>query len=274
MMKVAWRLAMLALLSSVAANASSPIDPYPDAASAYAVVIDGQLTWARALDVPRAPASLAKLLTALVLLDHDFDPEATIVVSNAAARIAGTRAGLRAGESLRAADALTAMLVSSSNDACMALVEHLTSDVPAFAMLMNQRAAKLGMRASHFVQPCGLDAVGQQTTARDLLLLGEAALARAEIATRAGYASVRISTRAGREITLTSSNLLLGRTAGVVGLKSGYTNRAGKCLLVAARRGRHRVWLVLLDAPNRWWVATGLLDAAFSEADASSRAGQ
>ena len=70
-----------------------------------------------------------------------------------------------------------------------------------------------------------------------------------------------------------NGNALLGRVDGVVGIKSGYTSGAGKCVIALARRGAHSVWLVMLDAPDRWWVAAGIIDAAFRELDAGGAAG-
>lgn len=160
-------LAVVAALPWMAhAGAPPPVtNPYPGIAAAYALTIDGRLTWADATDQRRQPASLAKLLTALVLLESPrWQPEAHVTVSAAAAGIEGSRIGLRQGEVLRAIDLLTGMLVRSGNDACLALVEHDAGSMPAFAERMNRHAAALGMRDSHFVHPCGLDARGQYTT--------------------------------------------------------------------------------------------------------------
>ncbi len=238
------------------------------------MVLDGELIWAGAPDTPRAPASLTKLLTALVLLEQDWKPAAVIRVSRAAAAVEGTRAGLRAGESLTADDALTALLVRSANDACRALVESAAASTAEFALRMNARARALGMTRSHFGDPCGLDAPGQQSTVRDLLRLGAAALAEPRIANRAGRAEARITTIAsgggardaasGRAIDLRNSNALLGRVAGTIGLKSGFTSNAGRCVIAVAVRDGHHVWVVLLNAPNRWWVTQGLIEEAFS----------
>ena len=239
-----------------------PENRFPGIALAYAVAVDGRLIWGDGIDTPRPPASLAKLLSAIVLLDSDWDPAARIKVSARAASIEGTKAGLRAGESLTAEDALTALLLRSANDACIALVEHEGADLATFAKRMNARAAALGMRDSNFVNPCGLDAPGQQTTARDLLRLGGAALAQPQIARRTVLARARITTLGGRQIHFTNNNALIGRRAGVLGLKSGFTSKAGKCVIAVAVRNGHHAWVVLLDSPNRWWVAAGLLEEA------------
>ncbi len=265
MRRIRARVALAAALAHVAlAAATEPplADPLPRAASAYAVVVDGALKWGRRIDHPHAPASLTKLLTALVLLDGGWDPQAVVTVSTRAAAARGTRIALRAGEQLAAGELLTAMLVRSGNDACIALVEHYSANQTEFAAKLNERARALGMQASHFVDPCGFDAAGQRTTVRDLLRLGAAAISQPEIAARVRLPEATLRTLAGRSIHVTNTNALIGREDGVVGMKSGFTSAAGKCVLVYAQRQERRIWLVLLDAPNRWWTASGLLATA------------
>jgi D-alanyl-D-alanine carboxypeptidase (penicillin-binding protein 5/6) len=258
-------LAVVAALPWMAhAGAPPPVtNPYPGIAAAYALTIDGRLTWADATDQRRQPASLAKLLTALVLLESPrWQPEAHVTVSAAAAGIEGSRIGLRQGEVLRAIDLLTGMLVRSGNDACLALVEHDAGSMPAFAERMNRHAAALGMRDSHFVHPCGLDARGQYTTVTDLLALAEAARQEPRILQRAGAQSGEIRTRAGRRVAFHNSNALIGREPDVIGLKSGFTSQAGNCVIALASAEGHTVVLVLLGAKDRWWEATGMIARA------------
>lgn len=256
---------------AAAGVAATVPNPYPDVAAAYAMSIDGRLAWAGNPDLPRPPASLAKLLAALVLLTDDWDPAAEVRVSARAAGIEGSRIGLREGEVLQAGDLLTGMLVRSGNDACLALVEHAAGTLPAFASRMNRLAQSLGMHASHFVHACGLDAPGQHTTARDLLALGAAAGRKAEITRRASLVSATITTRGGRRLRFSNSNALIGRDPQVTGLKSGFTRRAGQCVLALAARDGHTVLLVLLGAEERWWEATGMIARALGQASPRPR---
>lgn len=275
-MRTAWRAVLCAAAAAVlpaAAEGAQPVltDPFPGAAAAYAVAIDGQLTWGAHLDAPRQPASLAKLLSALVLLDEGWQAEANVRVSAAAAAIEGSRIGLRHGDEVRARDLLTGMLVRSGNDACLALVEHFAGSVSSFATRMNRLAARIGMADSYFVHPCGLDAPGQRTTVRDLLKLAEAARARRAIMLRTGASSGHVRTDAGRDIRFHNSNALIGRDPSVVGLKSGYTSEAGNCLIALAQAEGHEVMLVLLGAQDRWWESTGMLARAFAQASPRPR---
>jgi len=256
---IAGALLFLPVLIGAAAEAREPIDLYPQAAAAYAVAIDDQLVWGRDMDTPRAPASLTKLLSALVILDDHWQPDAPVTVSSRAAGIEGSRIGLRTGDRVRAGDLLTGMIVRSGNDACMAMAEHVGGTADNFVRLMNAKAKQLGMTQSSFRNPCGLDAEGHVSTPRDLLLLARAAADRPEIATRANALHAEFRTLGGRRIRFKNTNAILGREPDVAGLKTGFTHHAGKCLIAMAEHGAHRVWVVLLHSPDRWFAASDLL---------------
>jgi D-alanyl-D-alanine carboxypeptidase (penicillin-binding protein 5/6) len=268
--KLPRRLLAALLLGAVGTAAAHPRadshDPYHQAAFAYAAVLDGELLWGSHVDVRHAPASLTKLLTALVVLDSDWQPDALLSVSHEAAHTKHPRVGLHTGESIRAAEALTAMLMHSANDACLVLVEHAAGSVDAFAARMNARAAELGMRDSHFVHPCGFDAEGQYSTVNDLLRLAKAAHSDPRIAQIAAQEQATVSTASGRQLVFRNTNQLLGRQDGVLGLKTGYTSQAGHCLIAVAEQSGHRVWLVLLDSHRRWWTAHRIITDAFASA--------
>lgn len=256
--------AALALGAGRAGAAGRLADPYPAVtAASYLVEVDGRPLWGRAPDQPRPPASLTKIMTALLLLERDWAPEAVVTVSRRAAGETGSRLGLRAGDRLTARDALRAMLIGSANDACLALAEHAAGGARAFVARMNRRAAALGLAATHFENPCGHDAPDQRSSARDLLALTRAALALPEFRLTVGATRVRLSTRGGRSFDLVNHNLLVGRVEGARGVKTGYTPRAGKCVVALAVRAGVEVLVVLLGAPDRFWNAAGLVDLAF-----------
>lgn len=246
----------------------APSDRYPKAAKAYLIEVDGHARWARLEDTALPPASLTKLMTALVLLGPDWDPRATVTIDALAAGTGGARAGLREKERYRAGDLFTAMIVRSANDACTALVQHRSGGVDRFVALMNAKAREMGLRSTQFANPCGFDAPGHRSTARELLAIAKAAQAHDEVAQAAQLPTFELRSLEGRHIPLATTNLLLGRVEGVIGLKSGYTSRAGRCLIVRARRGTHEAWLVLLDAGDRWWTSATLVEEAFHGLDA------
>jgi len=262
-----WLIAALVGLHAIAAQASDPtVDLFPRAATGYVVAINGKPRWARAPDSPRAPASLTKVLTALVLLEHDWQPHAQIVVSARASHATGARLGLRAGERAYAVELLEAMLVASANDACLALAEAAAGSAQAFVTRMNERAAALGMVASHFEDPCGFDQPRQVSTPNDLLRLTATALTVPAFAQAIAQARGEVHTLGGRKLSYTTSNLLLGRLDGARGVKTGHTSNAGRCLIGLVTRGTTQVIVVLLDAPDRWWTAAVLIEEAFRAA--------
>jgi D-alanyl-D-alanine carboxypeptidase (penicillin-binding protein 5/6) len=252
----------LSLTPTSPLQAEAP-DPYPTAARSYLVVLDQELLWQRAPTQRLQPASLAKLLTALVVLDSDWKAERWISVSKYAASVPPSRLGLKEGEQITAGAALAAMLIRSANDACRTLVESVTSDLTVFKSRMNARAARLGMSDSNFVDPCGFDAPGQFTTANDLLKLARAARSLPLVAHLTALAEAQLTTRAGRTIKFLSTNALLGRLEGTEGLKTGNTSQAGQCLIAYVRRQNHDVWLVMLGGTERWWLAHGMIEDAF-----------
>jgi D-alanyl-D-alanine carboxypeptidase (penicillin-binding protein 5/6) len=275
MIKLLHGLAAVLLLAGTSGAWSKPHldshDPYHNSAVAYAAVVDGELLWGKNVDMQRAPASLTKLLTALVLLDSDWNPDAWLSVSHDAAHTTHPRAGLHTGDEVRADDALQAMLMHSANDACMVLAENAAGSIQAFAVRMNAMAAKLAMTSSHFVHPCGFDAEGQYSTVNDLLRLAKAAHANPRIAQIVLQEEAEISVAKGRRLSFHNTNLLLGHLGGVMGLKTGYTAQAGHCLIALAEQSGHRVWLVLLDSQRRWTTANRIITDAFTVAERGPR---
>jgi serine-type D-Ala-D-Ala carboxypeptidase (penicillin-binding protein 5/6) len=238
-------------------------DRFPGIAEAYFVKRDGRLLWAGGADRRLPPASLTKMMTALLALERG-DLEHVVVVSRAAAQATGTRLGLRAGEKLRARDLLAATVIRSANDACRALAEHLGKSAAGFVVTMNERAAALGLADTHFADPCGHDRAGQFSTATDLARLAEAVVQYPEYLRLARTPKLSISTADGsRSFTFSNTNALIGRYDGTIGVKTGYTERGGNCLVALVEKDGARVLLVMLNAPNRWWNAVGLLDRAF-----------
>jgi len=240
-------------------------DRYPRAAASYLVQIDGRLVWGREIDARRPPASLVKLLTALVALEDGLDPGRVVRVSERAARQTAAKLAFRPGEGMTAGQLLDAALIASANDAAEALGEDRAGP-QAFVDRMNARARRLGLTRTHFSNPTGLDARGQVSTARDLLALAQEALVHPEIAARVALPGATLTTSSGRRIHVASTNTLLGRVPGVRGIKTGTTARAGECLIAIAERDGHRVLVVLLGAKDRWWTGAALVEAAFREA--------
>jgi len=255
-----------ALAAALAASPSpAPVDRYPNAAASYLVAVNGRVLWERDADRPLAPASLTKMMTALLLVERGWDPAAVVTISTRAAAETGSKAGLREGERVAAGDLLKAMLVASANDACYALAESAGPGAAGFVARMNARAQSIGLKATRFANPCGHDDPKQRSSAHDLRAIAEAAMAHPEVATIVALRETTVATAKGRKIVVKTGNQLLGRSEGVYGVKSGFTSGAGKCVVAMAERAGKKVLIVLLNSPDRWWTAAGLIDAAFRE---------
>lgn len=225
-----------------------------DVAAANACVMElesGGVIYQKAHEERIAPASTAKLLTALTLLDH-CDPEETVTVGTEIWYVAAdaSRAWLGEGDTLTVRQLLRALLLPSGNDAAYTAAVHTgrkiaggdTGDeqaLEAFVKAMNQKAGSLGAGASHFVTPDGYDAEGQYTTAMDLMLIAKACLGNETVMGIAGAYSACDTWGDGREVTYYNTNELLNPDspyfyANAIGLKTGSSAAAGSCLVSAA----------------------------------------
>jgi serine-type D-Ala-D-Ala carboxypeptidase (penicillin-binding protein 5/6) len=230
---------------------------------ACVVVADsGRVLWARDVGEPRPNASTTKLATALVVLDHVSLAE-TVVVSAAAAATGGGGLDLQRGESYSVEDLLYALLLTSSNDAAVALAEHTAGSEPAFVALMNEKAERLGLRGTSFVTSHGLDAPGHESTARDLATLGFEVIEDPMLAPIVATGETTIAGRGG-ELLLENRNPLLETYRGAVGVKTGYTADAGNVLVAAARRHDRTVVAVAMGALDAAADARALLDLGFA----------
>lgn len=248
--------------------------------AAAAVLMDGlsgEVLFARNPEEPRPPASVTKILTALVILERGRLSE-MVQVSRAAAETGGHRLGLQAGQRISLGDLLSAILILSANDAATAAAEHVGGDLLGFTTLMNAKAGAIGMRNSLFANPHGLDEVGHYTTALDMALLARVALEQPTFAAlvRARDASVTIWKTSGkrevaRTVRLVTHNRLLGQLEGADGVKTGYTGGAGRCLVASASRGEQRMIAVLLNDPHRWTDAAALLEFGFGATKSAFR---
>jgi D-alanyl-D-alanine carboxypeptidase (penicillin-binding protein 5/6) len=216
----------------------------------------GKVLFAYNPDLPRAPASTQKLMLELVVMDAvaagEVSLQDTVRVSAEASRIGGSQAGLREGEAMPLRELLKAAMVASANDACVAIAEHLCGSEAAFAARMNAKALELGLSHTRFANSHGLDnnleGQGNVTTAHEL---GQIALALLrEYPEVLQTSSLReVSFRGGAQV-LHSTNKLLDRFEGMDGLKTGYTGRAGLCLVGTAQRRGMRLVSVVLGARN------------------------
>jgi len=206
-----------------------------------------------------APASLTKIMSALVILEygqlHDL-----VTVSRKAASARKIHLRLHAGHTFRLEDLLKAMLITSANDACLAAVEHVGGSEEMFVAMMNNKARRMGLLDTHFSNACGFDAPTHYTTAADLATLSEAAMQDRTFRTLVRKeVDMIFPLNANRSYWLRNTNRLLGRVPGIEGIKTGFTSQAGRCLVVKASQDGKELLLVLLHAKRRWDTASTLL---------------
>ena len=197
-------------------------------------------------DEARPMASVTKIMTALVVLEN-AGLEEPVRVSARAEAVGESEIGLFVGELWTVGDLLAAMMVRSGNDAAMALAEHVGGSVQGFAEMMNAKAEVLGLESSHFVNPHGLDASDHYTSASDLRMMAEAALKHPFLARLARTRRIEFTADPqGKARVAKTTNKLLGVYPGVVGMKTGFTSRAGLVLVsVLDHNGRTLIAVVM-----------------------------
>lgn len=203
-------------------------------------------------------ASTTKILTGLLACEL-LSPEQIVCVPDEAVGIEGSSMYLQAGECLRVRDLLYGLLLSSGNDAAVALALACDGTVEQFAARMNARAAKLGMENSHFCNPSGLDEDGHFSSAYDLALLSRAAMRNETFQEIVGTKTMTIGSR-----TFQNHNRLLWSYSGANGIKTGYTRAAGRVLVSSAKRAGTTLLAVTICDPEDWVDHTALLDYGFS----------
>ena len=262
-------ISLILICLSLASGSASSVDindPFPKAGASYLLQVNGRTLWSHKPDRRLPMASITKIMTALIVLENT-KPDEIVTISNSAAKETGTRLGLKAGERLYVKDLLSAALIHSANDACRALADHVGGNEAGFVELMNKRARSLGLTNTHFQNASGHDHEKHYSTASDIALLTIIELNNPTIIGTVSIPSMKIKTVNGnRTFNLKNKNEIIGNYEGAQGVKTGFTSKAGKCLVAFAKRDKADVLLVLLNAPNRWLIAVEMMDRAFAEA--------
>jgi D-alanyl-D-alanine carboxypeptidase (penicillin-binding protein 5/6) len=237
------------------------LHPQPHAGLAFDLA-DGRVLWRHGATITRPIASLTKLMTALLAVER-FGPHDLVRIPRAADRIGGSHmGGLKPGRHVRAEVLLKGLLISSGNDAAEALAIAGAGSERAWVAQMNRRAQDLGMTCTHYVDPHGLNA-RDRSCAADLATLAMRAIAEPRIARIARHRFARVWPGSGRKLTLrTTNHLLRDRYPGAIGLKTGYTNPAGYCLVAIIERGGRRIGIVVLGSRDSFRDARQVARAA------------
>jgi D-alanyl-D-alanine carboxypeptidase (penicillin-binding protein 5/6) len=228
-------------------------------------VTTGQVLWQRNPFRRARIASLTKMMTALLAVES-APPSAHILVTKAAVESAGSKVGvLPLGKHVRLETMLYGLLLPSGNDAAMAIAQHVAGTASRFVDRMNAKAAKLGMGCTRYSSPSGYVDQGNYSCAADLALLAHVDLEQPRIAriVHTYTAALPFPIKGGRLDLYNNNPLLIYGYPGITGLKTGFTDAAGKCLVATAERHGVRLGVVLLNSPDPGTQARHLLNAGF-----------
>ncbi|MBQ7516695.1 MAG: D-alanyl-D-alanine carboxypeptidase [Schwartzia sp.] len=243
-----------------------PGDALPNVTARSAVVIEastGHILYQRAMDRPGFPASTTKMMTLLVALERG-NPEEIVTVSAEAADTEGSTVWLEAGERIRLRDLLYGLMLVSGNDAAVAIAEHIAGSPAAFGRLMTEKARAIGANDTFFTNPSGLPDPRHITTAHDMARIAAYGFRQPGFAEIVSTRERRISSgKAPFFRNLENENMLLWIYDGANGVKTGYTDDAGRCLVSAAKRNGCQLIVVVLDSVYMWNDSIALLDYGF-----------
>jgi len=213
-----------------------------------------------------AEASTTKIATAITVIDNCKNLDEIVTVTKPATLVEGTSIYLRVGEKLSVRDLLYGLMLQSGNDAATALAIHVGGSVDGFAKLMNETAVKCGALNTNFVNPHGLDNPNHYTTAYDLALITSYALKNKDFKEIVSSKRRQIpATENNTARTLINKNRLLGSLNGCVGVKTGYTSKAGRCLVTACSRGGFEFVCVVLNCGPMFEESEELINQAYKE---------
>jgi D-alanyl-D-alanine carboxypeptidase (penicillin-binding protein 5/6) len=237
----------------------------------------GQILYEQNADAPRAPASIAKTMLELVVLEKvqsgELKIDELITTSAWASRIGGSQVYLKEGEIFLLEDLMKAIVIHSANDACVAVAEHIAGSADGFVELMNIRAREMGLSSTRFINVHGLDdepGQGNVTSARDIAKIAQQLVTMPHVLE---WSSIEETPFRDGQFLLQNTNKLLGRFPGLDGLKTGYTHKAGFCLCATAERKGLRLVSVVLGADSnkaRFDETARLLGSGFAQLSLSS----
>ncbi len=223
----------------------------------------GKILWEKEANIHKPIASITKIITALVVLDN-CQLEDKVIISYNAISTEGDSMLLYTGEEVKVENLLYGLLISSSNDAAMALAEHTSGSIEKFAELMNKKAKNLGLNDTSFFNSAGFDAPSNYSTSYEVALLTKHALENPIFAKIVKTKDYQFTSQSGISHRLVNSNKLLGIDPKVVGVKTGFTDKAGECLVTSALQNSHQIITVVLNSPNRTYESQKLIDWTFS----------
>lgn len=238
-------------VNEIVESAATPINE-PQINARAAIIYDRstkQIIWGKNEMEKRAMASTTKIMTAIVVLEN-ANLDDVVTISKKAAGTGGSRLKIRAEDKITVRDLLYGLMLRSGNDAAVALAEHVGESVEGFAGLMNKKAEQIGLKNTHFVTPHGLDDENHYTTAYELAILTDYALENSTFKKIVNTKSTQIRINEN-PMNIYNTNELLGVLPGVDGIKTGFTNNAGRCLVTSCTREKNQIITVVLGCDTK-----------------------
>ncbi len=247
-------------------NESADIPVFSNASAQSYLLMDaktGDVLSSRNPDLKLPMASTTKIMTCIVALERAVLSD-EVSVHKDAVGIEGSSVYLIKDEKLKLEELLYALMLESANDAAAAIALHVSESIPAFALLMNETAKRIGMDSTVFVNPHGLSVDGHYSTARDLCKLMRYAMQNEAFRVITGTETMTISAPNGKTRFLSNHNKLLRIYEDCIGGKTGFTKKAGRCLVTSAKRGDTELVCTTLGDPDDWRDHCALFDYGFS----------
>ncbi len=267
-MRVIKRVAALFLLFFILAGyIPQKIDAAVDVSAKSALLMtgDGEVLYEKNALEPLPIASTTKIMTAWLALESG-DLDSFFTVDSEAIQVEGSSMGLCPGDQVTMRGLVYGMLLPSGNDAANAAAVRIDGSVEKFVNRMNRRAEEIGMKHTHFATPSGLDSGKEHySTAHDMAILAKEALKNRDFLTICSTYTAQVEYgNPPYKRSLTNHNKLLKQYPGTIGVKTGFTKKAGRCLVAAAQRNGVRLIAVVLCAPSDWQDCKNLFDYGFS----------
>ena len=224
-----------------------------DISASSAIVMDAEsktVLYEKNANENRSMASTTKVMTALLALESNM-LDTTVKINSEALATEGSSLGLKEGDKITLYDLVVGMMLTSGNDSANAVAYALAGSIEAFAEMMNIRADEIGMKNTVFVTPSGLDSKNHHSTAYDMALLTCEAVMNRSFCAVVSMKSAQI-TVSGKKVTVYNHNKLLSMDSDIFGVKTGFTEKAGRCLISAKNYNGRKIVCVTLNAPDDW----------------------
>ena len=239
-------------INEIAYETAGKVSDEPILNARAAIIYDRttkEIIWGKNQDSKKAMASTTKIMTAIVVIEN-CNLNDTVIISKKAAGTGGSRLKINTGDKITVNDLLYGLMLKSGNDTAVALAEHTAGSVEQFADMMNKKAKELGLKNTNFVTPHGLDNENHYTTAYELACLADYALNNEIFKKIVNTKSITINVN-GVSRTIGNTNELLGNLQGVDGVKTGFTNNAGRCLVTSCSRDGNQIITVVLGCDTK-----------------------